>query len=140
MLTLKLDAYVQLEGDGTLEEDLRDINRGQTHRIKLMGDQSIRDHNRGNSQDGSHPRGSGVRGGHPHGVDSSRGTDSPRGTDRASGTGGTNRSRGVDRPRGGGRGGRGGGIAGAQTRGSRTGRYVDRKLIKFLLIVSLTCF
>ncbi|MCJ1260906.1 hypothetical protein MMC22_000770 [Lobaria immixta] len=116
------NAYVQLEGDGTLEEDLRDINRGQTHRIKLMGDQSIRDHNRGNSQDGSHPRGSGVRGGHPHGVDSSRGTDSPRGTDRASGTGGTNRSRGVDRPRGGGRGGRGGGIAGAQTRGSRTGR------------------
>lgn len=132
MLTLKPEAYIELEGDGTLEEDLQDINRGQTHRIRLMGDLAVRHHNDEISQDGSRRSGSGVRGDLP------RGTDSPRGTARARATGHTreivrvrgpdsphetNHPRGFHRPRGG-RGGRGGGHAGGQNRGSRTERYI----------------
>lgn len=90
MLTLKPDAYIKLDGDGTLEEDLQDINSGQTHRIRRIGDQSVRHHNDGTFQDGSR-RGSGLRGDIPHGTDSLRGndhaypTDGPREADRPHG-------------------------------------------------------
>lgn len=145
-LTLKPEAYRQLEGDGTLEEDLRDINRGQTHRIKLMGNRSVRNHDDGIVHAANRRRGSGVRDDHLRGADSYRGTNpncgiddgggtdhsretmGPRETDRARGNDSsreTNPYRGFDRPRGGGRGGRGGGHAGNRNRGSRTGRYID---------------
>ena len=36
------DAWTELEDDGTIEEQFDDINRGQTHRAKLMSDPEIR--------------------------------------------------------------------------------------------------
>lgn len=156
MLTSKPDAYKELEDDGTIEEDLQDINHGQTHRMKLAVEQSAR---RRGAQ--------GVRGDLPRGNQNPRGTDRARGTDRIHDTHhahgvdrarGSNRvqesdrvlefvspretirPRGLDRSRGGARGGRGGGHAGGQTRGSRTSRYINARLFESLLIVSLTCF
>ncbi|MCJ1470546.1 hypothetical protein MMC07_009192 [Pseudocyphellaria aurata] len=140
-------AYLKLEADGTLEEDLQDINRGQTHRLKLMGDQSVRNYNDVNVQDSSRHGGSGLRGDRPRGSNlahetdrphgtanpprRARGTDHPRKADRLQGTDRartteslfeTNRPRvGLARPRGG-RGGRGGGHVGNHNRGSRLGR------------------
>lgn len=166
MLTMKSEAYLELEADGTLEEDLQDINRGQTHRMKLMEDQSVRNYDDVNDRDGSRHGSVGSRGDRPRVSDRAHETDRPRGTDnrprRARGTDhprGTDRLRGPDRargtesfpetnrprvglarPRGGGRGGRGGGHVGSQHRGSRTGRYVNTKFLETLQFISLTYF
>ena len=39
-MTYIKDAWTILESDGTVEEDLQDINRGQTHRAKLTYEQN----------------------------------------------------------------------------------------------------
>lgn len=165
MLTLKPAAHKFLKNDGSREEDLIDLYHGQSHRFRFTQDQLIHPLGGENVQDDSSRKGSMVQGDHPRGADGPRGADRIRGTDRPRGTnqgrgsdrgrGGdqergsdwghgtdspleTSRSRGLGRPRGGGMGGRGGGHAGGQNRGSRTAKYVDANPIESLLIDPLT--
>lgn len=85
------DAWTELEDDGTVEEHLDDINRGQTHRAKIMN------------------------------IGSNDNTELSARRHHADNAG---------RAQGGGRGGRGGGVAGSRSRALGPRRYVDSVSLK----------